>query len=90
MNGICELRRFIFFILYLIENCKIGCLYDLRCFGFDYIGYGYCIEYMYKEIYGCYLLRYVIYFIYKGNYIVSYLIKFLFNVLNYVFVRKDV
>lgn len=91
MIGICELKDVLFLI---IENCKIYCLCNLRCFGVEYIVfvfYVYCILYMYKVIiFRCFFLRRVFYFFYKGNYIVSNFIKFLFYVLNYVFVRKDV
>lgn len=89
MNGICELRRYTLPTSYSIENCKTGCLHDSRCFGVYHTGYGYCIEYMYKETYGCYLPRDATHFIHKGNHIVSNLIKFLFTVSNHAPVRKD-
>lgn len=85
MIGICELRSS---SLDSIENCKTHCLYDSRCVGVNPTGH--CIEYMYQAVTSrCHFPRTAIHFIHKGNHIVSYLIKFLFNVSNHAPVRKD-
>lgn len=76
MIGICWFRSS---PSYSIENCKTHCLYDSRCVGVNPTGH--CIEYMYQAVTSrCHFPRTAIHFIHKGNHIVSYLIKFLFNV----------
>lgn len=85
MIGICWFRSS---PSYSIENCKTHCLYDSRCVGVNPTGH--CIEYMYQAVTSrCHFPRTAIHFIHKGNHIVSYLIKFLFNVSNHAPVRKD-
>lgn len=46
MNGICELRSIVNLIL---EECKLGCLKDFRCYVIEYFLL-FCREYMYKYL----------------------------------------
>lgn len=64
LNGICELRSKDVFLI-ILEECKLGCLKEFRCYVIEYLLF--CKEYMYKyEIFWCYFGRGMVFIDYKG------------------------